>query len=403
MKAGILVEHVDVLTDHLLGGNRQVLLDGLQGFRGGRVQVADHQILVGEHDVDRSLLHHRLDAGHLGFDLELLGDDRPSDHRADVILLVVVDGADEQVERFGTDLDVGLARQVLRITQQSPLEGRNLVEHVDVLTDHLLDGNRQVLLDRLQGFRGGRVHVADVEIEVREHNIDRRILRHAGEARVDEALIDGLGRVNRELHHFERLTFGIENRVVVGLNPDFLASLADPLVFGRLELPVAELTPELLVLRAVPIRGFDKQAVVLALDLVEPIAQRLQEVLIGRDDRAVQFELDDRLRLVDCRHLSGVVHELLFAFGSDLRIGVPIARVHFGVLATIWLGRHFGSLSLLGTISARGWDIDNLEGEWAIAATTSSIKSNGTSSSCLVATKCPATRSKCRGSIGNIS
>ena len=35
-------------------------------------------------------------------------------------------------------------------------------------------------------------------------------------------------------------------------------------------------------------------------DLVEPVADRVQEVLVGRDDRAVEIEFDDRLRLAEC-------------------------------------------------------------------------------------------------------
>lgn len=43
----------------------------------------------------------------------------------------------------------------------------------------------------------------------------------------------------------------------------------------------------------------DEQAVMLAVDFLEGIAERFEEILVGRDDGAIQLKLDDRLRLVD--------------------------------------------------------------------------------------------------------
>ncbi len=48
----------------------------------------------------------------------------------------------------------------------------------------------------------------------------------------------------------------------------------------------------------------------LALDFVERVAQRAEEVVVGGDDRAVHLELDHRLRLADRRDLAGVVGAL---------------------------------------------------------------------------------------------
>ena len=47
------------------------------------------------------------------FHLELLRDDFPSDHRAQVLLVFVIDGAYQQVERLGTDLNVRAVGQIL--------------------------------------------------------------------------------------------------------------------------------------------------------------------------------------------------------------------------------------------------------------------------------------------------
>jgi hypothetical protein len=55
---------------------------------------------------------------------------------------------------------------------------------------------------------------------------------------------------------------------------------------------------------AVALGDLDKQAVVLALDLRKRIAERLQEILVGGNDRAVDVELDDSLRFADRRRLS---------------------------------------------------------------------------------------------------
>ena len=49
---------------------------------------------------------------------------------------------------------------------------------------------------------------------------------------------------------------------------------------------------------------------VLALDLVERIAHRAEEILVGGDDRAVHVELDHGLRPADRRDLAGVFHAL---------------------------------------------------------------------------------------------
>ncbi len=45
----------------------------------------------------------------------------------------------------------------------------------------------------------------------------------------------------------------------------------------------------------------------LALDLLQPVAHGLEEVLVGGDDGAVEIELDHRLRFVDRLDLSFVI------------------------------------------------------------------------------------------------
>ena len=67
-------------------------------------------------------------------------------------------------------------------------------------------------------------------------------------------------------------------------------ALADALELARLVLAAAEPGPELLVLEALPLGLVDEHAVMPALDLLERVAHGLQEVVVGRHDRAVQFE-----------------------------------------------------------------------------------------------------------------
>ena len=83
------------------------------------------------------------------------------------------------------------------------------------------------------------------ELDDRLRLVDRREL--AFEIRVAQLL---LGDVGCELDDLERLAAAVEDRIVAGLNPDFLAALADPLVLAGVELAAAELVPELLILGA---------------------------------------------------------------------------------------------------------------------------------------------------------
>ena len=69
-----------------------------------------------------------------------------------------------------------------------------------------------------------------------------------------------------------------------------------PLVFGGLEFAAIQPRPEFAIGRAVAVRRRHEHAVVLALDLVERIAHRAEEILVGGDDGAVHVEFDHGLR-----------------------------------------------------------------------------------------------------------
>ncbi len=106
---------------------------------------------------------------------------------------------------------------------------------------------------------------------------------------------DLFGDVSRKLDHLVRAPGGIENRIIGCLNPDFLALLAYPFELVGLVFPLCELVPEFTIGFAFAIALLNKHAVMLAGDLVEAIAQRVQEIVIRLQDRAVHLELDDGL------------------------------------------------------------------------------------------------------------
>ena len=107
------------------------------------------------------------------------------------------------------------------------------------------------------------------------------------------------GDVGSELDDADRLAVGIEDRVVGCLDPDLAAALAEPFVLRGLEFAAIELRPEFAIGGAVALGRVDKHAVMLALDLVERVAHRVEKILVGGDDGAVELELDHRLRLAD--------------------------------------------------------------------------------------------------------
>ena len=126
------------------------------------------------------------------------------------------------------------------------------------------------------------------------------------------------GHVSRKLDHLEGLSAGIENRVIGSLNPDLLAAFADALVFGRLVFAAIQGRPELAIFAALLVGRLDKHAVVLALNLLEPVTQRLEEVVVGIENCTVHVERDDRLRFANRRNLPGIVGKQLLVDGAAL-------------------------------------------------------------------------------------
>ena len=97
----------------------------------------------------------------LAFVLQLFGDQFPGDHRAQIVLVPVVNGRDQQVGCLRPDVDVGANGQILGVAEQLALMRRVLVEDVDARPQHVLRRDGQVPFDLLQRGKRGGVHVGD--------------------------------------------------------------------------------------------------------------------------------------------------------------------------------------------------------------------------------------------------
>ena len=105
--------------------------------------------------------------------------------------------------------------------------------------------------------------------------------------------------IRGEFDHLGGLAGGIENGIVGSLDPHFPSAFADTLEFTRHILAAIQLRPELPVVGTLAVGFFDEHAVVLTLNLIQRVAQRLQEVVVRLGNRAIHLELDDSLRLAD--------------------------------------------------------------------------------------------------------
>jgi len=88
-----------------------------------------------------------------------------------------------------------------------------------------------------------------------------------------------------------------DDRIVGGLDPDFATALGDPLESTGFKIPGAEPLPEFAILPRSRIGRFAEQAVVLADDFGQLVADGTTEVFVGGQDMAGHVELDDGLGL----------------------------------------------------------------------------------------------------------
>lgn len=131
-----------------------------------------------QHDVGELVLH-----GRIALRLRLLlCDHRPVDHRPDVAAGVVGDGRDMQLEGLRAHPDVRLMRQIFRVRQEHPDPARFLVEDVDALAEHLRRAHWQVALEQLHEVDGRLVHVGQIQVGVRHHDVHVRVVDHVPDA-----------------------------------------------------------------------------------------------------------------------------------------------------------------------------------------------------------------------------
>ena len=165
---------------------------------------------------------------------------------------------------------------------------------------------------RLQEVVVGREHGSiHLELDHRLRLADGRDL--AGIVGVAQLLFGDVGGI---FHYLEGFAAQVQDGVVGSQNPDFPAALADALEFVGHVFAAVELRPELFVVRALAVGVIDKHAVVFALDFVERVAQRLEEIVVGVKDRSLHGEFNHRLRLPNGGDLFGMVVIAQFAFGD---------------------------------------------------------------------------------------
>ncbi len=172
-------------------------------------------------------------------------------------------------------------------------------------------------------FVGGVAHGAQ-EVVVRAQHIAAQIEFDHGlrapnrlQFALDLGVLQLLQRdVGGELDDLDRLAVGVEDRVVRGQQPDFLAGAGHAAVLAGVEFATSKAVPEGQVLGRTGQDRIAEHAVVLAADLVECIAHGVEEVGVRAQHPALQIELDDGLDPVDRFALAFVVGIAQGLFGD---------------------------------------------------------------------------------------
>ena len=123
------------------------------------------------------------------------------------------------------------------------------------------------------------------------------------------------------LDYFVGFAVEVADGIVGSLDPDFLATLANALVFARVVFAAIHLFPESPVFRRGGVGWIDEGAVMLALDLVQRVAKQIQEIFIGGDDFAIQANFDSAHR---------------FADGGKLALEIGVAKFRCGDAAGVF-------------------------------------------------------------------
>ena len=94
---------------------------------------------------------------------------------------------------------------------------------------------------------------------------------------------------------FIGLPFDVKNGIVGSLDPDFPSALAESFVFSGLILAAIQLRPEFSIIPATSVDIVYEHAVMLALNLIERVADCIQEVVVRPENGSVHTEFDHRL------------------------------------------------------------------------------------------------------------
>ncbi len=97
---------------------------------------------------------------------------------------------------------------------------------------------------------------------------------------------DHVGDVGGELDDLDHRAGVVEDRIVIGLDEDLAAALAQAAEFAGLETALAQFVPEAAVIGRGGIGRIAELGMELALDFTERIPHHIEEVAIGRQDRA---------------------------------------------------------------------------------------------------------------------
>ncbi len=124
------------------------------------------------------------------------------------------------------------------------------------------------------------------------------------------------GDVVGELDDLDELALRIKDRIIGRIDPDFSSALAETLKLGRNDFTSTQAFPELGVLGRAGIGRIAKHAVVLADDFVECIPDRLEQIVVGLDDGAIEIEFDHGLNPAECCGLCLMISGAIFLLGD---------------------------------------------------------------------------------------
>ncbi|MNS80469.1 hypothetical protein D3C72_1141490 [compost metagenome] len=146
---------------------------------------------------------------------------------------------------------------------------------------------------------------------------DQRRLRRLGVQPLPFApprLLFGLGDVHRQLDDLGGPSVRPHDRIVGGLQPDLASALGDPPELGGHEPARVQVAPEGGIGGTSRLVRVHEGAVMPSADLVEGVAHRLQQIVVGVQNDAVQIKLDQGLGSADGGQLVFKIMELLLRF-----------------------------------------------------------------------------------------